>query len=141
MRRRLGDLRDRKVAVLGLTFKGDSDDLRDSLSAKLIRLLERELAVVRTHDPMLEEAPPVDAPGFSKDLAGAVDGANVVVCATNHSAYSEAATAAALREKTAEGCLLVDPWNAFGTGEIFTEAGRLGTDAPAAVPAAETSAT
>ena len=46
-----GSLRDRKVAVLGLTFKRDSDDLRDSLSCKLVRLLERELAHVARHDP------------------------------------------------------------------------------------------
>ena len=46
-----GSLRDRKVAVLGLTFKRDSDDLRDSLSFKLVRLLERELAHVARHDP------------------------------------------------------------------------------------------
>ena len=37
IKRRLGDLRDRKVAVLGLAFKGDTDDERDSLSHKLIR--------------------------------------------------------------------------------------------------------
>src|SRR3954452_22404538 len=35
IRRRLGDLRDRKVAVLGLAFKADTDDERDSLSHKL----------------------------------------------------------------------------------------------------------
>src|SRR3954453_15483566 len=52
LKRRLGgSLRDRKVAVLGLTFKRDSDDVRDSLSFKLIRLLGRELAQVSRHDP------------------------------------------------------------------------------------------
>ena len=44
-------LRGRKVAVLGLAFKRDTDDERDSLAHKLIRLLERELADVAIHDP------------------------------------------------------------------------------------------
>ena len=57
MKRRLGTLASRKVAVLGLTFKRDTDDERDSLSPKLIRLLERELAdFVRTSRPDLEES-------------------------------------------------------------------------------------
>ena len=43
--------RNRKVAVLGLAFKADTDDERDSLAHKLIRLLERELADVAVHDP------------------------------------------------------------------------------------------
>ena len=50
-KRRLGTLANRKVAVLGLAFKADTDDERDSLAHKLIRLLERELADVVVHDP------------------------------------------------------------------------------------------
>src|SRR5918999_4585632 len=46
MKRRLGALSACKIAVLGLAFKRDTDDERDSLSHKLIRLLERELADV-----------------------------------------------------------------------------------------------
>ena len=51
IKRRIGSLSSRKVAVLGLTFKRDTDDERDSLSPKLIRLLERELADVAVCDP------------------------------------------------------------------------------------------
>src|SRR3954470_2745246 len=53
VKRRLGALRERKVAVLGLAFKADTDDERDSLSHKLVRLLERELADVSVHDPLV----------------------------------------------------------------------------------------
>ena len=55
IRRRLGgaSLRESKVAVLGLAFKRDTDDERDSLSHKLVRLLERELADVAVHDPLV----------------------------------------------------------------------------------------
>src|SRR5436190_3246083 len=52
LKRRLaggGSLAGRKVAVLGLAFKRDTDDERDSLAHKLIRLLERELADVEVH--------------------------------------------------------------------------------------------
>src|SRR3954447_6444426 len=78
-----GSLRSRRVAVLGLAFKRDTDDERDSLSHKLIRLLERELADVVVHDPMV----PTPTAGF----ADAVKGADIVVVATNHSSYSSAA--------------------------------------------------
>ena len=42
--------------VLGLAFKADTDDERDSLSHKLVRLLERELAEVAVHDPLVADA-------------------------------------------------------------------------------------
>ena len=73
VKRRLGSLADRKVAVLGLAFKADTDDERDSLAHKLIRLLERELADVAVHDPH------VATPTAS--LEEAIDGADVVVVA------------------------------------------------------------
>src|SRR3989440_8500886 len=79
MKRRLGDLAGRKVAVLGLAFKRDTDDERDSLSHKLVRLLERELADVAVHDPRV--ATPTQPFGET------VLDAPVVVIATNHSHF------------------------------------------------------
>ncbi len=100
-----GSLRDRKIAVLGLTFKRDSDDLRDSLSFKLVRLLERELAHVARHDPHVSAG--------SDPLEAALDGAEAVVVATNHSGFEE------LLARLPDGLLLVDPWNVTGSGRVF----------------------
>ncbi len=73
-KRRLGSLANRKVAVLGLAFKADTDDERDSLAHKLIRLLERELADVAVHDPHV--------PTPTMPFEEALDGAEVVVVAS-----------------------------------------------------------
>src|SRR5919205_1049269 len=106
-----GSLRERKVAVLGLAFKGDTDDERDSLSHKLVRLLERELADVVVHDPVVA----TPTAGFEEAVAGA----HVVVVATNHSAYSTPEALHAVAELAGPDCLLVDPWNALGTAQVF----------------------
>jgi UDP-N-acetyl-D-mannosaminuronic acid dehydrogenase len=117
IRRRLGDLRDRKVAVLGLAFKGDTDDERDSLSHKLIRLLERELADVAVHDPV------VATPTAS--FEDALRDADVVVVAANHAAYSSPDSLTAVAELAAADCLVVDPWNAFGAAQVFAYASEV----------------
>jgi UDP-N-acetyl-D-mannosaminuronic acid dehydrogenase len=112
VKRRLGGgLRERRVAVLGLAFKRDSDDERDALSHKLVRLLERELADVVVHDPVVA----TPTAGFEE----AVTGADVVVVATNHSAYSTPEALRAVAELAGPDCLLVDPWNALGTAQVF----------------------
>jgi UDP-N-acetyl-D-mannosaminuronic acid dehydrogenase len=112
IKRRLGgSLRERKVAVLGLAFKRDSDDERDSLSHKLVRLLERELADVVAHDPVVS----TPTAGFEE----AVTDARVVVVATDHSAYSTPEAFRAIAELAHPDCLLVDPWNALGAAAVF----------------------
>jgi UDP-N-acetyl-D-mannosaminuronic acid dehydrogenase len=109
IKRRLGgSLRDRRVTVLGLTFKRDSDDTRDSLSYKLVRLLERELAVVAQHDPFV--------PAQSEPLEEALRAADAVVVATNHSQYE------GILDRVPAGAVLVDPWNVTGSGQVFAHA-------------------
>jgi UDP-N-acetyl-D-mannosaminuronic acid dehydrogenase len=111
IKRRVGSLSSRKVAVLGLTFKRDTDDERDSLSHKLIRLLERELADVAVCDP--------HAPSPTQPLDQAVQDADVVIVATNHSEFEGSAVRSEIVSRAAADALLVDPWDALGTGQVF----------------------
>lgn len=47
-----GDVEGRTIAVLGLTFKPDTDDMRDAPSVPLIETLQRFGANIRAHDPV-----------------------------------------------------------------------------------------
>jgi UDP-N-acetyl-D-mannosaminuronic acid dehydrogenase len=123
LKRRIGSLAAKKVAVLGLTFKRDTDDERDSLSFKLIRLLERELADVAVCDP--------HAPTPTQPLVDAVRDADAVIVATNHSEFEDPSVLATIVAEAGEDCLLVDPWNCLGAGRVFayareTAAARVG---------------
>jgi UDP-N-acetyl-D-mannosaminuronic acid dehydrogenase len=112
-KRRLGTLAGRRVAVLGLAFKADTDDERDSLAHKLIRLLERELADVTVHDPHV--ATP------TAGLTEAVSDADVVFVAANHSEFREQATLAQIPADS----LVVDPWDCWGGAQVFAYASEL----------------
>ncbi len=110
-------LNGRKVAVLGLAFKGDTDDERDSLAHKLVRLLERELADVAVHDPLVASP--------TQSLEETLHEANVVVVAANHAAFEPRATRAAIGALAAPDGLVVDPWNHLGSGQVFAFADEL----------------
>lgn len=111
LKRRIGPLAGHKVGVLGLAFKRDTDDERDSLAHKLIRLLERELAEVAVHDPFVT----TPTLGFEE----AVRDADAVVVAANHSAFDGQEPLKLIFKQAKPDCVVVDPWNAFGIGQVF----------------------
>jgi UDP-N-acetyl-D-mannosaminuronic acid dehydrogenase len=117
MKRRVGSLNGRKIAVLGLAFKGNTDDERDSLAHKLVRLLERELADVAVHDPRVA----TPTPPFEE----AVGGADAIVVAANHDEFRGPEPLRAIAELAGEDTLVVDPWNCFGAAQVFAYVAEL----------------
>jgi UDP-N-acetyl-D-mannosaminuronic acid dehydrogenase len=81
----LGKLSGRKIAVLGLTYKPDVDDVRESPSLEVVRLLSAGGADVTTCDPL---APVVEHPGRRAGSAEeAVRGADAVILLVGHKPY------------------------------------------------------
>lgn len=117
MKRRLGSLNDRKIAVLGLAFKGNTDDERDSLAHKLVRLLERELADVAVHDPRVT----TPTPPFAETVAGA----DAIVVAANHDEFLGPEPLHEIAALAGGDALVVDPWNCFGAAQIFAYVAEL----------------
>lgn len=54
-RRELGDLKDKRIAILGLSFKPNTDDMREAPSIKIINKLLEEGAKVVAYDPVAKE--------------------------------------------------------------------------------------
>ncbi|RJQ26305.1 UDP-glucose/GDP-mannose dehydrogenase family protein [Candidatus Parcubacteria bacterium] len=53
LKKTLGNIKNRKISILGLTFKSNSDDLRESPAITIIKLLLEEGARVFCHDPII----------------------------------------------------------------------------------------
>ena len=79
-----GDLRGKRIAVLGLTFKANTDDLRDSPAMTITSDLLNEGASVCAYDPVAGETAVGELAGLeiSADAYDACDGANVLAILT-----------------------------------------------------------
>ena len=73
-----GSLKNRKVAILGMTFKANNDDTRESLSFKIKKLLEQKMAFVLPSDPYLPDSLPLEK---------ALEEAEGVIIGTPHDEY------------------------------------------------------
>jgi UDP-N-acetyl-D-glucosamine dehydrogenase len=85
------------VLVLGVSYKRDVDDVRESPALDILRLLESRGARVGYNDPNVPELHLSGASLKSQDLMPAVRRADVVVIVTDHSAYRYAEIVEAAR--------------------------------------------
>jgi UDP-N-acetyl-D-mannosaminuronic acid dehydrogenase len=106
--KRMGTLENKVVAVLGLSFKKEIDDTRNSLAYKAIKTLGRRGAAVLKHDPFV-------MPG---DLTAMLAKADAVLVCTDHEAYRQLGWKG-LQQQTRPGTHVADVWNVFGRGKVF----------------------
>ncbi|AUW59108.1 UDP-glucose 6-dehydrogenase [Sphingobium sp. SCG-1] len=84
-----GDVRGKTVALLGLTFKPNTDDMRDSPAIAIAQTLEDAGAIVRAYDPEGMESAKSLLPKvvYCSGAYDAVDGADALVIATEWDAF------------------------------------------------------
>jgi len=91
LQKHLGSLVGRRVALLGLAFKANTDDMREASSLVLASRLQGEGASVRAYDPIAEEEARKRMTGveFADSALGAVDGADAAILVTEWPEFAE----------------------------------------------------
>jgi UDP-N-acetyl-D-mannosaminuronic acid dehydrogenase len=95
-------LKDKVVGILGMAFKGDSDDQRESLSYKLKKILEIESKEVLCTDPFVKDHTLVC-------VDEVLNNSDILILGAPHSLYKDLEIDCSLK-------VLVDVWNFFGKG-------------------------
>lgn len=78
LEKKVGSLKNKKVALLGMTFKANNDDIRESLSFKIKKELEFKLAEVLPSDPYLKD---------TYKLEDAISSCDAVILGVPHNEY------------------------------------------------------
>jgi UDPglucose 6-dehydrogenase len=82
LQERLGSLRGKKIALLGLAFKPNTDDMREAPSLVLASRLQTEGADVHAWDPLVRSHPELDGVVIEESLIDAVRDADAAVIVT-----------------------------------------------------------
>jgi UDPglucose 6-dehydrogenase len=119
---RLGQLAGRRIALLGLAFKPNTDDMRDAPSLVIASRLQAEGAHVVAYDPVAEDEarPLLGGVEFAGSALEAVTGADAVVLVTEWSEFGELDWAAV--QKAMTGNIVIDGRNALD-GDALRAAG------------------
>lgn len=108
-----GDLHGKTVGILGVTFKPNTDDMREAPSLVLLPMLSERGAVVRAYDPHGRENAQALLPGVAwcDSALEVADGADVVVVLTEWNEF-RALDLKALKSRM-KGAALVDLRNVY----------------------------
>jgi len=125
-------LREKKIAVWGLTFKPDTDDVRSSVAIELVDAMLREGAHVSVYDPKgMEKARELKAIADAKFTASAVEaveGAEALVIATEWNEFANVDLAAVKKRMTTpivfDGRNLLNPETMGELGFHYYSIGR-----------------
>jgi UDPglucose 6-dehydrogenase len=116
LERRLGSLRGKKIALLGLAFKPGTDDMREAPSLVLAGRLQAEGAEVSAWDPVADGTAQLDGVRIAGSALEALEGADAAVLVTEWPQLSELDWAEA--GKRMRHRLLVDGRNMLDPDEL-----------------------
>lgn len=91
-RKILGEMRGKKIAVFGLSFKPNTDDMRDAPSIDIIELLKKEGARVIAYDPQAvgNARKIIKDIEYGEDIYDTVEGADLLLIITDWNEFKEA---------------------------------------------------
>ncbi len=104
----------KKAVILGLGFKNDIDDIRESLSFKVRKALLRERAEVVLHDPYVKN---YSNQKIEQNVYRALEGADVIFIAQRHKQYQKL-NISKIKKVVKKNCIVCDVWNVLGTKRI-----------------------
>ena len=130
LQKHLGSLVGKRIALLGLAFKANTDDMREASSLVLSARLQADGAAVRAYDPVAEQEARKLMGGieFADSADEAFDGADAVVLVTEWPEFSEIDWNDAANRMS--GTLVVDGRNFLeretieAAGLVYTGIGR-----------------
>jgi UDPglucose 6-dehydrogenase len=125
-------LRDKKIAVWGLAFKPNTDDLRSSVAIDLVADMLKERAHVTVYDPKAmdkaREADTITGAIFANSALEATEGAEALIIATEWSEFANVDLEIVKRKMTTpivfDGRNLFDPETMAKLGFHYHSIGR-----------------
>ncbi len=123
-------LKDKKIGVLGLAFKQNTDDVRMSPAIDLCQRLQKEGAALRVHDPQaMEKAKPLlKGVTYVDDMNAVAEGCDALVIATEWEEFKaldlDRAQKALTHPIMFDGRNLFDPAEMGKRGWIYKSIGR-----------------
>jgi UDP-N-acetyl-D-mannosaminuronic acid dehydrogenase len=114
-----GELKGKKIAALGLSFKPDVDDLRESPAIEVVHLMIKEGASVSTYEPF---KPDFQVKGATTALTmeAAIKNADVILLLVGHKQFKSLDPSALARQTSAR--LALDTVNGWDS-QFWSEAG------------------